>query len=60
LAYAADNAGIPAAALGTIAERLAKSSFRRAQLADDRDWSGYLAAYSALDEEMVKSALNEP
>ena len=59
-AYAADNAGLPASALGGIVERVARAVFRRAQMSDDRDWAGYLATYAAVDEEMVKGALNEP
>ncbi len=53
----ADGAGIPAAALGALAEPAARVLLKRMQLADIYDWRSELAAYSELDGKVLQEAL---
>ena len=47
----AGQAGIPAAALGTMAEPLALEVLRKLQMADPKDWRPVPLAFSNLDEQ---------
>lgn len=54
-----DRAGMPASLLGTLAEPLAREIFRSMQLADLRDWSSVISAYSRLNDELIKKVNRE-
>jgi len=60
LARFADIAGIPAQALGAIAEPAARSIFERMHLSDTHDWRSVLAAYASLDSKTVEEVLAKP
>ncbi len=57
LARYADGAGIPAAALGALAEPAARALLKRMKPADIYDWRSELAAYSELDGKVLQEAL---
>src|SRR6185295_9132236 len=57
LAQAADRAGIPAAALGSLAEPAARYVFKRLDLTDLHDWRSMLAAYASLDIHVLEEVL---
>jgi hypothetical protein len=53
----AGQAGIPAAALGALAEPLAVEVLRKLQMADLKDWRPVPMAFSSLDEQSLISIL---
>ena len=57
LALAADRSGIPASALGSLAEPAARFIFKRLQLTDIYDWRSTLAAYASLDAQILQEVL---
>lgn len=57
LADYTDRAGIPAAALGALAEPLAHAIFQKLRAADVRDWQAVLAAFAELDDQAVAEVL---
>jgi Tfp pilus assembly protein PilF len=57
LAKYADVAGVPAAALGALAEPAARAILKRLALSDIHDWRSVSAAYAALDEKVVEGVL---
>jgi hypothetical protein len=57
LARYADETGIPAAALGALAEPAARGILQKLQMSDDHDWRSELAAYAALDSKAVERGL---
>jgi len=52
-----DRRGIPAGALETIAEPLAMEILREVRLTGLRDWQAMLAAYSGIDDNLIRGAL---
>ena len=59
LAVSADSMGVPAAALGLIAETLARQILGAAKMSDLRDWSAVPAAMGRLNDSMLKAALDK-
>jgi hypothetical protein len=59
LARQADLSGIPAAALGVLAEPSARAVLRGGQLTDIYDWRSMLAAYAKLNESTFAEALGK-
>lgn len=59
LAVSADSLGVPAAALGVIAEALARQILGAAKMSDLRDWSAIPAAMEHLNDSMLKAALDK-
>jgi tetratricopeptide (TPR) repeat protein len=57
LAVVADRSGIPASALGSLAEPAARFVFKRLQLTDIYDWRSTLAAYASLDAQILEEVL---
>lgn len=57
LAQVADHAGIPASALGSLAEPAARFVLKRLQLTDIYDWRSTLAAYASLDTKTLQEVL---
>ena len=57
LADVAGRVGVPPAALGMVAEPLARRVLAKAHMADMHDWRAATQAFAALDEEMLESAL---
>ena len=57
LAYYADAAGIPAAALGTLAEPAALVVLKNMQVTDIHDWRSALAAYGTLNDKVLAAAI---
>ncbi|MGH9591456.1 MAG: hypothetical protein ACRD5L_00085, partial [Bryobacteraceae bacterium] len=57
LARYADTVGIPAAALGALAEPAARVMLKRMQLADAYDWRSELATYAELDGKTLLGAI---
>jgi hypothetical protein len=53
----AGQSGIPAAALGTMAEPLALEVLRKLQMADPKDWRPITLAFSSLDEQKLVAIL---
>jgi len=53
----AGQAGIPAAALATLAEPMALELLRKLQMADPKDWRPVPLAFSSLDEQKLVSIL---
>ncbi len=58
LADLAERVGIPPAALGALAEPLARQVLAKAKMADIRDWRSMTAAFAAMDEPMLEAALD--
>jgi tetratricopeptide (TPR) repeat protein len=56
LARYADSAGIPAAALGTLAEPAALVILKNMQVTDIHDWRSALAAYATLNDKVMEAA----
>jgi tetratricopeptide (TPR) repeat protein len=56
LAHYADSAGIPAAALGTLAEPAALVILKNMQVTDIHDWRSALAAYATLNDKIMEAA----
>jgi hypothetical protein len=59
LAVRADSLGVPAAALGLIAETLARQILAAANMSDLRDWSAIPAAMERLNDSALKTALDK-
>jgi hypothetical protein len=59
LAVSADSLGVPAAALGLIAEALARQILGAAKMSDLRDWSAIPAAMERLNGPMLKAVLDK-
>lgn len=59
LAVSADSLGVPAAALGLIAEALARQILGSAKMSDLRDWSAIPAAMERLNDSMLKAVLDK-
>jgi hypothetical protein len=59
LALQIDRAGIPAAALPVVAERVARAVFRNLRMTDMRDWHSVLAAFSRVDGLSIIEALGK-
>lgn len=57
LARYADQQGIPAAALGAVAEPAARVILKRMQVTDLHDWRSVLAAYASLDNILIEGVL---
>jgi hypothetical protein len=57
LAKYADETGIPAAALGTLAEPAARGILKKVQMSDIHDWRSLLSAYAALDSKAIEGGL---
>ena len=57
LAQVADRSGIPASALGSLAEPAARIVLKRLQLTDIYDWRSALAAYASLDANILQEVL---
>ena len=57
LAKYADVAGVPALALGALAEPAARAILKRLVLSDMHDWRSVLAAYATLDGKVVEGIL---
>jgi hypothetical protein len=57
LAKYADVAGVPAPALGALAEPAARAILKRLVLSDAHDWRSVLAAYATLDGKAVEGIL---
>ena len=57
LAKYADQEGIPAAALGALAEPAARGILKKLQMSDIRDWRSLLSAYAALDSKAIEGGL---
>ncbi len=57
LAQVADHAGIPASALGFLAEPAARFVLKRLQLTDIYDWRSTLEAYASLDTNILQEVL---
>jgi hypothetical protein len=53
----AGEAGIPAAALGAVAEPVALDVMRKMQMADTKDWRPVALAYSSVGEPNIRAAL---
>jgi hypothetical protein len=56
LAHYADSVGIPAAALGTLAEPAALVILKKMQVTDIHDWRSALAAYGTLNDKVMEAA----
>jgi len=54
----ADEAGIPAAALGALAEPVALGVLRKVQMADMKDWRPVALAYSTLEDKNIQAVLH--
>ena len=59
LARTADVEGIPAGALGTMAEPAARAVLKRLQLSDAHDWRSVLAAYATLNGKALEGILSK-
>ena len=59
LADVAGRAGIPPAALGTLAEPLARQVMAKMHMTDMHDWHSVTRAFAGLDEEMLEAALDQ-
>lgn len=57
LAQVADRAGIPASALGSLAEPSVRFVLKRLELTDIYDWRSTLAAYASLDVKTLQEVL---
>jgi hypothetical protein len=53
----AGQAGIPAAALGSLAEPLALEVLRKLQMSDSKDWRPIPLAFASLDEQSLIAIL---
>ncbi len=60
LAYVADQAGVPAGALGQVAESLALTILRNAHMSDPHDWRSVITVFSAMDAKTVQEAFEKP
>jgi Flp pilus assembly protein TadD len=58
LARYADAAGVPASALGAIAEPLARAALKTLQMSDIHDWRSVLAVWAAIDAKEIQEALS--
>jgi len=59
LAVSADSLGVPAAAVGLIAETLARQILSAAKMSDPRDWSAVATAMGRLNDSMLKAVLDK-
>ena len=59
LAKYADQEGIPAAALGALAEPAARGILKKLQMSDIRDWRSLLSAYAALDSKAIEPGIGK-
>ena len=57
LAKYADMEGVPALALGALAEPAARAILKRLVLTDGHDWHSVLAAYATLDGKVMEGIL---
>jgi hypothetical protein len=53
----AGQAGIPAAALATVAEPMALELLRKLQMADSKDWRPITLAFSKMDQQSILAML---
>ena len=56
LAEFLDRRGIPAEAIGALAEPVARAIFSTLSISDVHDWRSILAAYSKLDDTVVTAS----
>ncbi|HYK90407.1 MAG TPA: hypothetical protein VE398_16650 [Acidobacteriota bacterium] len=56
----ADRSGLPAAALGAIAEPVARALYRDLQLTDYHDWRAVTSALASLNDELIQKVLGKP
>jgi hypothetical protein len=59
-AYYLDQSGLPAEALPSVAEPVARALIGRLHMADTKDWKSAIDAWSALNDDVFEGALNEP